>query len=184
MHTSFVAAARYRRYEYVNYLSTPSANLVNFRQDEPPAKVLEMGMSFFPDSSGDPKILEEDEPAHPKRSWSAKFGDALRGLKFGVRGQSSFFVHFFFSALVLAAAVVLRCDLEQWCILLMCVGLVLTAELFNSAVETLFRGLDEVAKAKCRRCLDISAGAVLLASVFAIVIGAAVFISRLMAILE
>jgi diacylglycerol kinase len=61
---------------------------------------------------------------------------------------------------------------------------VLTAELFNSAVETLFRGLDEATKARTWRSLDISAGAVLMASVIAAVVGSAVFISRLWAILE
>ncbi len=122
-------------------------------------------------------------PDRAKRPWRAKFGDALRGWKLGIRGHSSFFVHFFFSALVLAAAGVLRCEFEQWCLLLSCIGMVLTAELFNSAVETLFRGLDEETKRKSWRCLDISAGAVLMASLFALVIGAAIFFNRLVAIL-
>ena len=65
-----------------------------------------------------------------------------------MRGHSSFFVHFFFTALVLAAGFALRCTPTQWCLLLGCIGLVLTAELFNSAVETLFRGLDEQAQAR------------------------------------
>src|SRR6266404_6025497 len=96
-----------------------------------------------------PPLVDEDDTAdapRPRRPWRAKFGDALRGLKLGIRGHSSFFVHFFFAALVLAAAVVLRCSVEQWCLLLLCIGGVLTAELFNSAIETMFRGLDEAAK--------------------------------------
>ena len=63
----------------------------------------------------------------------AKFGDAFRGLKLGVRGHSSFFVHFFAAALVVAAGLVFRCAWWEWCVLLGCIGLVLTAELFNSA---------------------------------------------------
>src|SRR6266567_9170076 len=69
-------------------------------------------------------------PLVKRRSWRAKFAAAFRGVKLGVRGHSSFFVHFFFAALVLAAAVVLQCGLVQWCLLLGCIGLVLTAELF------------------------------------------------------
>jgi diacylglycerol kinase len=120
----------------------------------------------------------------PRRSWRAKFGDAFRGLKLGVRGHSSFSVHFFFAALVIAAAVALRCDLVQWCLLLGCIGLVLTAELFNSAVETLFHGLDDKAKARTKGSLDIAAGAVLLASITAVVIGGLVFVSQLIALLN
>jgi diacylglycerol kinase len=140
-------------------------------------------MSFFPEVPVSAQRSHADVKGRPKRAWRAKFGDALRGLKIGIRGHSSFFVHFFFSALVLAAAVILRCEVEQWCLLLLCIGLVLIAELFNSAIETLFRGLDEVTKEKTWRCLDVSAGAVLMASAFAIVIGAVVFCERLLTLL-
>lgn len=124
-------------------------------------------------------------PARPKkqRRWRHKFGDAYRGLKLGIRGHSSFFVHFFFAALVVAAAIALRCDLLEWCILLGCIGMVLTAELFNSAMETLFRALDEATKAKAWPCLDIAAGAVLLASIAAVLIGGLVFLHKLAVLL-
>jgi diacylglycerol kinase len=115
----------------------------------------------------------------PRRSWRSKFRDAFRGLKLGIRGHSSFFVHFFFSALVIAAGVVLRCETLEWCILLGCIGMVLTAELFNSAIETIYRGLDDATKGRVRSCLDIAAAAVLLASIAAATIGSMVFLGRL-----
>ncbi len=138
-------------------------------------------MTFLPRS---PLTLPDDPPkpraaARPPRRWRHKFGDAFRGLKLGVRGHSSFFVHFFFTALVVAAAIALRCDLLQWCLLLGCIGMVLTAELFNSAIETLFRGLDEETQARTWPCLDIAAGAVLLASLTAVVVGSLVFLKQL-----
>lgn len=131
-----------------------------------------------------PLVTENPEEAPPRvRLWRAKFQDALRGIKLGIRGHSSFFVHFFFTALVLAAAGMLRCSVEQWCVLLLCIGGVLTAELFNSAFETLFRNLDEATKERAWRSLDIAAGAVLLASIIAVLVGALVFIQRLTQIL-
>ena len=132
---------------------------------------------------GPPLLSDEPDTAsapRPRRPWRGKFGDAFRGLKLGIRGHSSFFVHFFFAALVLATAVVLRCSLLQWCILLLCIGLVLTAELFNSAIETLFRGLDAETKDRIHGCLDIAAGAVLLASIVSAVIGAIIFVRQLL----
>jgi diacylglycerol kinase len=125
---------------------------------------------------------EPVEPAdnpRPPRSWRHKFKVALRGLKLGIRGHSSFSVHFFFAALVIAAAIVFRCTLYEWCLLLGCIGLVLTAELFNSALETLFRGLDEGTKSRVWPCLDIGAGAVLLAAITASIIGTILFVSKL-----
>ena len=140
-------------------------------------------MSVFPG----PALSPPDRPAPSRRQeprrWRDKFREALRGLKFGVRGQSSFFVHFFFAALVIAAALVLRCPLvPEGCILLGCIALVLVAELFNTAVETLFRGLDAEARERVWPCLDIAAGAVLLASAFAALIGGLVFL-RLLSLL-
>src|SRR5262245_26391264 len=119
-----------------------------------------MTRSHFPS----PALVGPVDPpvrGKPRRSWRAKFRDAFRGVKLGIRGHSSFFVHLFFAALVLAAGLALRCELVEWCLLLGCIGMVFTAELFNSAVETLVRALDEAGRLRARPSLDIAAGAVL-----------------------
>jgi diacylglycerol kinase len=131
-----------------------------------------------------PEEAETVSAPRPRSRWRAKFGHAFRGLKLGVRGHSSFFVHFFFTALVIAAAIALGCELVEWCVLLGCIGMVLTAELFNSAVETLFRGLDEATRERVWPALDIAAGAVLLASAVAALIGAIIFVHRLALLLS
>ena len=124
--------------------------------------------------------LEAEEPADSRpRSWGRKFDDAFKGFKRGIRGQSSFFVHFFFAALVAAAALVLRCTVEQWGLLILCIGMVLTAELFNSALEHLVRGLDDSTRQRVWPCLDIAAGAVLLASIVASAVGIIIFLDCL-----
>jgi diacylglycerol kinase len=136
-------------------------------------------------SVSEPPPMTDTQTNHrAQRTWRAKFADAFRGMKLGVRGHSSFFVHFFFAALVIATAIALRCGWTHWSLLILCIGLVITAEMFNSAIETLFRGLDEKAKARCHHALDISAGAVLLASIIAAVVGCIVFIHRLGQLLE
>jgi diacylglycerol kinase len=124
----------------------------------------------------------EPAPPPPKkpRRWRDKFREAFRGVKLGVRGQSSFFVHFFFAALALTAALVLECNHVQWCLVVGCIGLVFTAELFNSAIETLFHALDRDTKDRMVGCLDITAGAVLVASFTAAIVGAVVFGYRVM----
>src|SRR5690349_15768169 len=106
------------------------------------------------------------EAAPRRKKWRDKFRVAFLGLKLGIRGHSSFAVHFFFTALVLVAAAALHLELLEWCLILGCIGLVLVAELFNSAIETLFRGQDEPTRARTWPALDIAAGAVLLASLF------------------
>ena len=122
--------------------------------------------------------LTEPAPPPRQRSWRQRFRVAFRGLKLGVRGHASFCVHFFFAALVLMAAFVLDCERAEWCLLIGCIGLVLTAELFNSTIETLFRGLPDETKKQTWPALDIAAGAVLLASFTASAIGLLVFVPK------
>jgi diacylglycerol kinase len=120
-------------------------------------------------------------PARKKpRRWRDKFKEAFRGVKKGVRGHSSFSVHFFFAVVAVAAAVALECDRWEWCLVLGCVGLVMTAELFNSSIETLFRGLDQEARDRVYSCLDIAAGAVLVAGLTAAAVGTLVFGHKLL----
>ena len=125
-----------------------------------------------------------DRAARPRRTWRSKFRDAGRGVKLGVRGHSSFYVHFFFAVLAIAAGLVLRCNRVEWCLVLSCIGAVFTAELFNSALETLFRGLDEATKDRAHGCLDIAAGAVLVAALTAAAVGAVIFVPKLKALLD
>jgi diacylglycerol kinase len=129
------------------------------------------------------RVEAAERPRKPRR-WRDKFREAFRGVKRGVRGHSSFSVHFFFAALALTAALALECDRVEWCLVVGCVGLVITAELFNSAIETLFHGLDEEAKARSHACLDIAAGAVLVAGLTAAVIGTMIFGRKLLLLLH
>ena len=49
---------------------------------------------------GVPALADDDtQQLRVRRSWGAKFAAAFRGIKLGVRGHSSFFVHFFFAAI-------------------------------------------------------------------------------------
>jgi diacylglycerol kinase len=137
-------------------------------------------MTMSSPSSYRSAVLDEAASrVRPRHLWRDRLGPACRGIKLGVRGHSRFFVHFFCTALVLAAAIVLRCDLVQWCLLLGCIGLVLVTDLLNNAIEALFRGLDDESMHRATPCLDIAAGAVLLATITASVIGSLIFLSRL-----
>jgi len=116
------------------------------------------------------------------RPWSDKFAEAFRGIKLGVRGHSSFFVHFFFAAMAVAFAIALECSAVEWCLIVLCIGGVLTTELVNSAIETLFHGLDDETKSHWNGCMEVAAGAVLVAGVTAAVVGSIVFVGRLWSI--
>ena len=125
-----------------------------------------------------PAEVDQETP-RPRRPWQAKFADAFRGVKLGIRVHSSFFVHFFAAAAVIAAGVALEVDLVQWCLLALCIAGVLAAEMFNSALEHLARAVKRDRDPELGLALDIGSGAVLLAALGAATVGAIVFGHRL-----
>ena len=120
-----------------------------------------------------------DEFHPPKRSWLQKFGHAFHGIRLGVQGQSSFAVQIVVGLLVVLAAVVLGADRIEWCILLLCITVVLTAEMFNSALEQLAKAVDRSENSYIATALDIGSAAVLTAAIGASVVGLIVFLARL-----
>jgi len=120
----------------------------------------------------DPSPLSE-------RSWPRKFRDAFRGVKEGVRGQSSFFIHFFMTVAVVVAGAMLQVNLVEWCVLVLCVTIVLTAEMFNSALESMAKAITGETDPHLGNSLDIGSGAVLVASIGASVVGGIIFINHL-----
>jgi len=117
------------------------------------------------------------------RGWRAKFRAAFRGAKRGVRGQSSFFVHFFTAAAVVAAGAVLGLSRLEWALLLLAITIVLVAEMFNSALEWIALAADSKHNPHLAEGLDIGSGAVLLASIGSTIVGLIVFGQRLIFLL-
>ena len=103
--------------------------------------------------------------------WLTKFRNAFRGIYFGSAQQSSFLVHAIAACIVMAAATALRCESWQWCVLLLCIAIVLSLELMNSALEHFAKGVCGEENTEVGKALDIASGAVLCASVFASIVG-------------
>lgn len=63
----------------------------------------------------------------------------LHGLKLAVRGDSSFFAHGYRFTIVLMFGVMIQLSPVAWLVLCLCAGLILLAELQNSAIDTFAR---------------------------------------------
>ena len=92
-------------------------------------------------------------------------------------------MHLTVAVAVVIAAAVLQVSLVEWCLLVGAIGFVLTAEVFNTAIESLARAHDVGRHPRIRDALDMASAAVLLAAITAALIGAVVFVSRLVALL-
>ena len=123
-------------------------------------------------------MLDDFEP-DLTRSWSAKFGDAFRGVREEIRGQRSFRVHFAAAVAVIVSAAALRVTLPEWCVLLMCITGVLVAEMFNTAMEALAKAITHNLNRHIALALDIAGAAVLVASIGSALVGGIIFVNRL-----
>ena len=120
----------------------------------------------------------------PQRTWYQKFRCAFRGFRLGVRGQTSFLVHFLVAGAVVLAAALLQAERTEWCLLLVCITVVLAAEMFNSALEHLARAVDRSENRHIASALDIGSAAVLTAAIGASVVGSLVLVSRAAALFQ
>jgi diacylglycerol kinase len=116
-----------------------------------------------------------------RRAWSSKFADAFRGLRRAVRTQASFFVHVWAAVAVVVVGAVLRVSPVEWCLLIGAIGIVLVAEIFNTALEAFARAFPTGWHPRIRDGLDMSSAAVLLSAATAAVIGAVIFGGRIAA---
>jgi diacylglycerol kinase len=103
----------------------------------------------------EPATSETAAMPRPNRpAWRRWLIDVERGLTHGVRGDSIFFVYFFLSSATIAASVVLGLSLLQWTVVILALTVVLSAEMFNQSVKSLFAALgrpdDESTKAALR----------------------------------
>ena len=119
-----------------------------------------------------------------KQGFSNTFKNARKGMRLVLKSEVNIRVHFCIAMIVLALAFVLNFSVERMCILLLTVGFVIATEMMNSAIEF---SLDAVFHNKYSKLVgmakDISAGAVMFASVLAIVIGVLLFGTQILNII-
>jgi len=105
---------------------------------------------------------------------------ALNGLYLAFRTQKNFRKHILIAVFVLIAAVILKAKPVEFAIIIFANGSVLVIELINSVIEFI---MDAYYKNKysrlCKFAKDISAGAVMFASVISILTGVILFGSKL-----
>ena len=100
------------------------------------------------------------------------FAFAFKGIYYTFRSQRNFRIHAIALCLTVALGLYLGLSALEWCAVVFAIGFVLSAELFNTAIEKLG---DKVAGGKQDRLVgtvkDISAGAVLIAAFTALTVG-------------
>jgi diacylglycerol kinase len=114
----------------------------------------------------------DDRHFHAERSWARMFADAMRGVRVAVGEEANFVIHFAVAAAAIGAGVWVDLSLERWCLIALCVAIVLAAEMANTAIEHLARAVTREPNPEVRDALDVASAAVLMAALGAAVVGA------------
>lgn len=111
-----------------------------------------------------------------KQNFSNTFKNARKGMRLTLKSERNIRVHFFVGALVLIAAYCLNFSISKFCIIIMAIAAVISAEMLNSAIEF---SLDAIFHNRYSRMVgmakDIAAGAVMVVTISAVIIGVLLF---------
>ena len=111
------------------------------------------------------------------------FRYAFRGIRYILRTQHNAWLHALATAGVVIAGMALRVSATEWCLLVLAMMGVWTAEAINTAMEQLSDAVSPQDHPLVGRAKDAAAGAVLLSAIGAAVIGLIVFAPRVMVVL-
>lgn len=119
-----------------------------------------------------------------KASFRESFSHALDGISYTSFHERNFRIEIVFAIIVTIMSYILSVSIIEWCLLLLVISMVLALELVNTAIE---RAVDLVTKdyqelAKIAK--DVSAGAVLIMSMFSVIIGILIFLPKLIELVK
>jgi diacylglycerol kinase (ATP) len=100
---------------------------------------------------------------------------ALDGIKYILETQQNARIHLFFTLAVFILGFLFRITRMEWIALVLTIGLVWAAELFNTAVEVMVDLISPERRITAKICKDISAGSVLVTASISILVGLLIF---------
>ena len=107
------------------------------------------------------------------------FAFAWNGLKACFKSEPNFRIHVLLGILVVIFAILFNVSLVEWELLCLCIAIVLTAELLNTALEKLCDVVHKEQHPGIKKVKDISAGAVLVASAGCLITGLIIFLPKI-----
>ena len=120
---------------------------------------------------------------NPKQEYKKlinSFKYALEGFISSFKTERNMKIHILAMVIVVLFGIYLKLDLIEWCIIVISIALVLAAELFNTAIETIVDMVSPEKNPKAKLAKDISAAAVLALAIGAAVIGLIIFIPKIL----
>lgn len=108
------------------------------------------------------------------------FRFAFSGIAHSFREQLNLRIHLAIAIAVVITGFIVELSLIEWCIIIICMGSVISAELFNTALENHVNLTHPDWNTAAGHTKDVAAGAVLIVAIVSCIIGFIIFLPRLM----
>jgi diacylglycerol kinase len=118
-----------------------------------------------------------------EQSFFKTFYNAWKGIQQFFLHDRNGRIHLGAALATLMAGFILHASVTEWVVLLLCIAAVIAMEMINAAVEKLCDMVHKEFHLTIKIIKDISAGAVLWVSVISAVIGAVIFIPKIISLL-
>lgn len=101
---------------------------------------------------------------------------AFTGIHTALKDQPNLMIHCLIASMVILLASILDITKPDWLALIIVIGLVITLELTNTAIEEVVNSFTDQVHPAAKKAKDVAAGAVLISTFTAIIIGLVVFL--------
>lgn len=118
----------------------------------------------------------KDKEDETKLIFSFKY--ASEGIITTIKEERNMFIHFLIAIIVVITGIYVRLSLNEWFICLLLFALVFSLELINTAIENTVDLVTTKKNKKAKLAKDAAAGAVLIAAIFASIIGIIIFLPK------
>src|SRR5476649_1820396 len=108
------------------------------------------------------------------------FGFAFKGVAYATASQLNFRIHLGATLLAILMGYLLHISTSEWLWVALCITLVLVTEIFNTMMETLTDLVSPGYNEKAGHIKDMSAGAVVIAAIFAFITAIIIFLPKLL----
>lgn len=107
------------------------------------------------------------------------FGYAINGLKVLFREEHNARIHILVALIAIVLGFIFHISANEWLAICVLIGLVLSLEALNSAVENLSDHVSPQWNEKIKKAKDLSAAAVFIAALIAVVCGCIIFLPKI-----
>lgn len=108
---------------------------------------------------------------------------ALNGIKYTLLTQHNFQIQITLALIAILLGFLLEISWFEWISIIIVIGMVLAAEIFNSSIEELTNLISPEKNKIAGIVKDISAGAVLILAISALITGTIIFLPKILALL-